>query len=173
MQVWLRRTLLLTLVITGVALYKAPPKQQSPQVVSAIASQASFASNRSSEPLPGMLPRNELDPARSDPFVGIPTVPKKSTTDSRPHPIPTPVPQVEVAPPPVMFRFLGRMINPQGRTIAYLTNGSDIISVSPNTQLADGYTVESITQEGVHLHHRPKNIRAVIAISPAKEGIAP
>jgi hypothetical protein len=121
--------------------------------------------------LPSTLPAMILDKADFDPFVG--QQPQPSTTPPKPAPAP-----VVVAPPPpaptapaLPYRYLGQMVDPSGKRYVYLGKADKEMPVAVGTQLDEGYVVEAIAADGVHVHYPPLDTRAVISI-PADNGTA-
>lgn len=127
---------------------------------------AAIATAAASGPLPAQLARAELEPAVAhDPFVGQapPPPPQAQTKPVEPPPPPPPMA------PTLSYRFLGRFVGPDGKTLVYLTrpDGRDL-PVGVGTRLDEGYVVEAITAEAVKLHYPPLDQRTSIPIPPAE-----
>ena len=96
-----------------------------------------------------------------DPFVGVVAAPPPT-----PAPIvqPVVVAAAAAAPPPQEYRFLGRVIGPDGVEQVLLSRGDTSVSISNGTVLDNGYVVESIAADAIALKFPPLNARAVISI---------
>jgi hypothetical protein len=123
---------------------------------------------RTNGPLPASLPAWSIDVARRDPFaVYLPT----------PSPAPTEPPPVEKpqrslpraaeprpAAPAVTYRFLGRMLTPDGQIITLLGRDEQSIEIKSGQMLDDGYKVEAITDQAVRLVYPPLGTVVEVAI---------
>jgi hypothetical protein len=108
------------------------------------------------------------DPSRGatfDPFVGVaPPAPP-------PAPIPVaPPPPAPAQPPPLTYRFFGRVDGVDGTAEIYLTRGNNVVRAQAGLKLDDGYVVEAITPVGVSVAYPPLDAHAVIPL-PAETGI--
>jgi len=121
--------------------------------------------------LPEHLPTALLDKAAADPFIDVqppaPPPPKPFVGPIYEPPPPRP------APPALNYRYLGQMTAPSGKTLVYLSKPDKDISVEVGTRLDEGYTVQAITREGVHLHYPALDARVVIAIPPGRDSASP
>lgn len=112
--------------------------------------------------LPADLPQPRLEPAVGDPFVGV----------QPPPPAPPPpvavvaMPAAPPAPPALNYRFLGRVVDPEGRLQVYLSGPDKEQLVAKGTQLAEGYVIQAITSTAVELYYPPLNYRTEIRIPP-------
>jgi hypothetical protein len=178
MRPWLRWTLVSTLAMTAAALLwpdntvhavgaavqrstQAPLMPQAPATVA-------YAGDAPIGPLPAELPHHHFDKAIFDPFVGVqpPAPPAPPTPKAFVGPIYEPPPP----PPAINYRYLGQMTSPTGEHFVYLSRGKDDIPVAVGTHLDEGYVVESIAADGVHLYYPPLKARTVIPMSaPAQD----
>lgn len=118
----------------------------------------------SSSALPKVLERPDLEPAERDPFVPSAVAPPPPP----PAVVPAPVVAMAPAPPPpqeVRYRFLGQMVTPQGERLVYLGWGEQAVAVKAGDRLEDGFVVDSLDGDGVHLVLPISQQRAVIPIS--------
>jgi hypothetical protein len=124
-----------------------------------------------SAPLPQMLQPWQLDVAVRDPFVPyVPPPPAEPPVPSperkkpiRPEPIAEPVRTA----PPMDYRFLGRMLTPEGRPIVLLARGDTTIEIQPGQQLDDGYRVETVGEQAIRLAYPPLGTAVDVPIPPA------
>ena len=66
------------------------------------------------------------------------------------------------------LRYLGRMQTPQGDTLVYLSTGDTALPVKQGDTLDNGFVIDSIDDDGIHLLYPPNQQRLVIAIPPAR-----
>jgi len=120
-------------------------------------------------PLPTRIVVPLLEKATFDPFVGVevrpPPQPKPPPTVAPPPPLPVMPPTRQV--PPQNYRFLGSLLDPGGKQWVYLARGDAALTVAVGAQLEEGYVVEAIDAQGVHLLYAPMDARVVIPIPPA------
>jgi hypothetical protein len=124
-----------------------------------------------STPLPHTLQPWQLDVAVRDPFVPYalpppaePPVPSpEGKKPVRPEPIAEPVRTA----PPMDYRFLGRMLTPEGRPITLLARGDTTIEVQPGQQLDDGYRVEAVSEQAIRLAYPSLGTVVDVPIPPA------
>lgn len=123
--------------------------------------------------LPSALPTTRVGLAVFDPFVGMQPPPQPPT------PLPTPSPPAVAAPPPAPtapalgYRYLGQMTDPNGKRLVYLAKADKELPVAAGMLLDEGYVVESIGADGVHLFYPPLDVRAIINIPPNNGSVAP
>ena len=96
-----------------------------------------------------------------DPFAGA--------TVSAPVAPPPPAASVPAAPPPPPppvqdYRFLGRVVGPDGSLQILLGSGDKAVAVAKGTVLDNGYLVDSITKDAVGLVFAPLDVRTSISI---------
>ena len=165
--------LALSLAASAFALWRPKPEGVGPAISMpvrlGVAGEGSGASNAASRPesLPERLPVSELGVAEFDPFAGaqplaVP-VPAAAPTPPMPPPVVPPQPQA----PPLNYRFLGRFTAPDGRSSIYLTSSDGDVRVDVSTRLKEGYVVEAIDEEGVHLVYPPLTTRVLVPIPQA------
>jgi hypothetical protein len=99
-----------------------------------------------------------------DPFVGVVAAQVPTTPLAV---IAPPVP----APPPMIYRFMGRMTAPDGTHQIFLTKGDNAVPIKVGKSLDDGYIVESIGPSNIVLSYPRLGVKVTIAI-PA-EGVGP
>ncbi|SEL65047.1 hypothetical protein SAMN05216359_1132 [Roseateles sp. YR242] len=114
-------------------------------------------------PIPGRLPELALEAADRDPFM-IPVPPPPPAPPPPPPPPPPPAPTA----PPLNYRFLGAMVDPQGDRKVYLARADKDVLVEVGSRLDEGYRVEAITEDEIRLIYEPLQQRAVIRIPPAQ-----
>ena len=113
-----------------------------------------------------------LEPARRNPFGA-----EAPISAARAASVPAPVPKLVVAQAPAVpvaaaivapfgYRYVGRVIDPQGQRIVYVGRGDQVVTVQAGTQLADGYVVESMSESAIEVVHAPTMQRQTIAIPP-------
>lgn len=125
-----------------------------------------------SAPLPRSLDAWQLEAAVRDPFVPYtPPAPAEPPVPPEPqrHKPAAPEPVAEPTPtaPPMDYRFLGRMLTPEGRTITLLTRGESTIEVQPGQQLEDGYRVEAVSAQAIRLVYPSLGTVVDVNIPPA------
>lgn len=180
MSPWLRWTLLGTLGLSGWAILfpaevtRAPGRTAAPQPVDPVAPvlvlpplpsvpAGPAVPSGMLAALPADLPQPRLEAAVGDPFVGVQPAP--------PPPPPPPVavvamPVVPPAPPALNYRYLGRVVDPDGKLLVYLGGADKEQLVAKGTQLAEGYVVQAITATAIELYYPPLDYRAQIRIPP-------
>jgi hypothetical protein len=187
MRPWLRWLLVGTLAMTAVALWwpvepvgtaliRAQAIAAQPELAPrpAMGSKAEPNSNSTSvaaAALPERLPVAQFDKADFDPFAGVqaapPPAPKPPPVAAAPPPAP-PAPVVRQA-PPQNYRYLGSLVDPSGQQWVYLARGDSAITVSAGTRLDEGYVVEAIDAQAVHLHYAPLDTHVAIIIPPVSD----
>lgn len=118
-------------------------------------------------PLPSELAQVKLGPARFDPFGS-------RRLDTRPFAsVPAAVASVAVvradapaiaAAPQLTYSFFGRMLEPQGQLLVYLSDGDAAIAIARGTQLAQGWVVDSVDASTVRLAHPASGTKAEIPL---------
>ncbi len=118
-------------------------------------------------PLPRELSPWQVDLASRDPFVPYappaPMEPAPAKVVRKLEPIAEPAPTA----PPMTYRFLGRMLTPEGRPITLLARGDAAIEVKAGQQLEEGYRVDSVNAQAVRLVYPPLGTVVDIAIPAA------
>lgn len=174
MRSWLRWCLAGSVVLSAAALLwpqSAPITQAVDTAPVSVSPAAPGMFNAASEPaitLPDKLSKEVISAATFDPFVGV--VPPAPAVVVQPPPVQ--VVQEPPAPvaPPLNYRYLGKMTDPSGRKWVYLATPDKELAVSLGTRLDEGYVVEAIRPDGVHLAYPPLGIKALI---PVPERVAP
>lgn len=162
------RSVLVVLVLLAFALYvrirTASPSAAAPAAVkprpAAVAATTAGATR-----LPSALHRPVLQPALRDPFAATPTVVGMATLPAAPPP-PPPPPALPAAPaPPALdLSFAGRMVAPDGSTAVLVLSGEGSLLLRAGEVLSNGYRVESIDAQAVHLSYPPLGTQARLAL---------
>jgi hypothetical protein len=178
MRPWLRWTLGTTLALTAAALFwpdntvrrvsaAVERHAQVPLLPQAPANTA-YAGDVRTGPLPGELARHHFDKATFDPFVGV--QPPAPPPPAAPRPFVGPIYEPPPPPPAINYRYLGQMTSPDGHHYVYLSRGNDDVPVAAGTRLDEGYVVESIAPDGVHLYYPPLKAHTVIPMPSPVQG---
>lgn len=77
-------------------------------------------------------------------------------------PAPPPPPQA----PPLPFRFLGKIADPDKGTAFLLIRGEEILSVGVGDTIDDRYRVDKLEAGQLYFHYQPLNIRQSLAVGP-------
>jgi hypothetical protein len=75
-------------------------------------------------------------------------------------------PQAAPLPPPLPFRYLGRMVG-DDRSVVFLEHGPNVYSVAVGDVLESAYSVESITETAVTFRHTALGVQQSLAIPRA------
>lgn len=139
-----------------------------------LARPASAASTRPHPPAiewPAELPRQMLATASRDPFQTAPppTPPTSAVVNSAAPPVP-----VETSPvvPPMRYRYLGQVTDPDGKRVILIAKGDREIAASPGTALEDGFLIQSIQAKTLALIHVATNTPFEIRIPDAHDSTA-
>lgn len=177
----MRRSLTWTLAATAVLSAAALWNSEVPRIVSAVeprirehVQELEFPASAQQPgatvlpPLPPTLAALTLESAKRDLFAA--TVPMAAPASAPPTYVavaapPAPPPQA----PSIQLRFLGTMLDPEGKRLVYLARGDAAVLVGIGDRLDEGYVVESITADSVGLVYPQFNTRASIAIPPAPQ----
>lgn len=81
-----------------------------------------------------------------------------------PAPAPEPIQTVELAPPPLPYRFLGQMQD-GGKRVLYLGRGEQVVLAHQGDVLEDSYKVVSIGDSQIEFESVQSGIRQVLPIS--------
>jgi hypothetical protein len=109
------------------------------------------------------------DRAEHDPFQRPATVvapAPKPLASAQPATVPPPPAPVLPSPPPLTYRFLGRMRSPDGQTLVLLSNGSEVVAATAGVALDDGYIIERVSADAVHLQHTAPDATRSLALPP-------
>ncbi len=172
----LRRLLLLSMLLSALALWWPQDSAPTVDVSRAVASsswptasiQSGAALVAAPLPLPAELPAPVFEHAEFDPFIGTPTAP---AVPAEPVLMVAPQPAMAMAPapplataPPMNYRYLGQMVDPGGRIWHYLARAEASFAIEAGTRLDDGYVVQAIDTAGVRLHYPAMDVYAVIPV---------
>jgi hypothetical protein len=105
-----------------------------------------------------------LEPAARDPFA--PEAPQPQQPASTPAAVVTPPPPPPPAPPPLGLTFVGRMVAPDGTASIMASNGSDTLTLRSGLTLPNGYRVEAIDEQAVHLSYPGLHATARLDLPP-------
>lgn len=123
-------------------------------------------------PLPVQLQAGEWTAATFDPFVGVapppPPVPKVVAP-----PVVVNAPVILPQPPAMNYRYLGQLVDPDGKQTYYVVRGDNVVPIAVGTKLDDGYMVEAIKADGIRLLYPPLGSRTVIYIPPPPDPVVP
>ena len=114
------------------------------------------------QPLPTELPQPQFEASATDPFVGPTSLAPSRTLAVT---VDAPPPSSPVA-PAINYRFLGRVVDPDGQTLIYLSHADKDLRVARGTQLEEGYVVEAIRPDAVLLYYAPLDFHTQIRIPP-------
>lgn len=116
---------------------------------------------------PGSLaPHHPLAPSVFDPFAGMPPTPVQPAPPVQVQaPVAPSVPEPP-RPPPLNYRFLGRMVDPAGQVVTLLMRADQVVPIVVGQQLDEGYLVERIDDTAVHLDYPPLAVKASIPVPP-------
>lgn len=111
--------------------------------------------------LPTALDRPLLQPALRDPFAAAPTAVALPAAPPAPSPLALP-PVLPAAPVPPAhgLSVAGRMVAPDGSTVVLVLSAEGSLLLRTGQVLANGYQVESIDAQAVHLRYPPLGTQA-------------
>ncbi len=117
--------------------------------------------------IPNAPPR--IEPAQRDIFApfAVPQPPTLPVREVAPISAPAEAP-VPVA-PLVSYRFVGRMVAPDGHPVTLLENEHGPVEAEPGKLLDQGYVVKSVSAETVQLAYPPLSLTVEIPIPPPSE----
>lgn len=110
------------------------------------------------ETSPIQVVKERCEPVRIETFVPVAFAPHSvaAPTVARPKPIvaaaPTP------APPPLPFRYMGRLVE-DGKPEVFVLRGEEHFSVAAGDRLGSDYRVEEVTESEIVFLYLPLNIR--------------
>jgi hypothetical protein len=123
-------------------------------------------------PLPALLERNVVEPARRDPFADVTAAPT-AALPAKPAQVaalapPPATPAAAPSPPPLQWRLIGTMATPTGQRLVVLTHSNEqqTVVAEPGVQLDGGYQVSAVTADAVRLLYPPLQTEVVIPIPP-------
>ena len=123
-------------------------------------------------PLPTVLGRVVVEPARRDPFYDSPVVavaaPMNAVSVVALQPPPSPVPAPVPPAPPLQWRLLGTMATPAGQRLVVLTHNSEqqTVVAEVGVSLDGSYEITAVTADAVRLLYPPTRTEVVIPIPP-------
>lgn len=176
MRPWLRWTLIVTLLLSVIAIaWPSKTAQAVAQVADRTAERAkalapattTVAAESVVSPLPAMLPTHFLDKATFDPFAGVQPPPPPAPEAEKP--LMGPLQPAPVARPALNYRYLGQFTDPSGKRSVYLSRADKDITVEVGAKLDEGYTVEAIGPDGIRLYYPPLRAHASIPIPAAAQ----
>jgi hypothetical protein len=155
--------------LVGAATARGPAPETASSSAPAVFPMQTVTTSSDVQMLPGELTQIALDQSTFDPFVGVPP-PQPVVT--APAVISTPVAAPPPAAPPATYRFMGRMVDPSGQQLIYLSRGDSTVIAAVGTVLEDGYVVDSIDTDAVVLLYPQTATRVRLSI-PAADDKAP
>ena len=148
---------------------------QTPQATVVAAREQVATLPRSQAPAPKPLPMRwdapMLEPARRNPFGDVPAPVAPAAPPAPKLVVPQAAPVVAAhAPPaaarPFAYRYVGRVIDPQGQRVVYIGHGDVVLAVQSGTQLGDGYVVEMLSESTIEFVNPATQHRHTMAIPP-------
>ena len=125
-------------------------------------------------PLPARWDAPVLEAARRNPFgadaatapvvKAEPPAPKLVVAQPVAAAVASLVPQAVIT--PFGYRYVGRVVDPQGQRVIYVARGDTVVTVQQGTALSDGYVVESISESSIDVVNTATQQRHTIAIPP-------
>ncbi|KVO77309.1 hypothetical protein WL61_00065 [Burkholderia ubonensis] len=147
-----------------VAGHRAPPSRAIAQAAAA-ASAASGA--RVDAPTPAATPREKLAALRAPVSVESANDPFTASSWLPPPPVEAPLPTARPAPPtapPVPFTYVGELDAKADKPQVFLSNGDQLLIVSPGDVIDGQYRVDSVSASNVVLTYLPLNQTQVVSI---------
>ncbi|OJA35259.1 hypothetical protein [Burkholderia ubonensis] len=147
-----------------VAGHRAPPSRAIAQAASA-ASAASSA--QIDTPTPAATPREKLAALRAPVSVESANDPFTASSWLPPPPVEAPLPTARPAPPtapPVPFTYVGELDAKADKPQVFLSNGDQLLIVSPGDVIDGQYRVDAVSASNVVLTYLPLNQTQVVSI---------
>ncbi|KVQ94935.1 hypothetical protein [Burkholderia ubonensis] len=147
-----------------VAGHRAPPSRAIAQAASAAAA-ASGA--QVDAPTPAATPREKLAALRAPVSVESANDPFTASSWLPPPPVEAPLPTARPAPPtapPVPFTYVGELDAKADKPQVFLSNGDQLLIVSPGDVIDGQYRVDSVSASNVVLTYLPLNQTQVVSI---------
>jgi len=121
---------------------------------------------------PDTVPRQTLSAAVRDPFaVNTPSPPPAPmAVSSTPAPAPAEAPP---AVPPMSYRYLGQVTDPDGKRLILLAKGAKEAAVSTGALLEDGFRVQGIQAKAISIVHTATNTAFEISIPDTHDPTSP
>ncbi|KVD10678.1 hypothetical protein WI81_25785 [Burkholderia ubonensis] len=149
-----------------VAGHRAPPSRAIAQAASA-ASAAAASSARVDAPTPAATPREKLAALRAPVSVESANDPFTASSWLPPPPVEAPLPTARPAPPtapPVPFTYVGELDAKADKPQVFLSNGDQLLIVSPGDVIDGQYRVDAVSASNVVLTYLPLNQTQVVSI---------
>ncbi|KWZ61049.1 hypothetical protein WK57_11050 [Burkholderia ubonensis] len=150
-----------------VAGHRAPPSRAIAQAASAAAAAAAASSARVDAPTPAATPREKLAALRAPVSVESANDPFTASSWLPPPPVEAPLPTARPAPPtapPVPFTYVGELDAKADKPQVFLSNGDQLLIVSPGDVIDGQYRVDSVSASNVVLTYLPLNQTQVVSI---------
>ncbi|WP_080497594.1 hypothetical protein [Burkholderia ubonensis] len=150
-----------------VAGHRAPPSQALGQAASAASASAAAAVTRASTDTPTPTPREQLAALRAPVSVESANDPFTASSWQPPPPVEAPPPIARPAPPtapPVPFTYVGELDAKADKPQVFLSNGDQLLIVSPGDVIDGQYRVDSVSASNVVLTYLPLNQTQVVSI---------
>ncbi|KVX93621.1 hypothetical protein [Burkholderia ubonensis] len=147
-----------------VAGHRAPPSRAIAQAASAA---AAASSAQVDAPTPAATPREKLAALRAPVSVESANDPFTASSWLPPPPVEAPLPTARPAPPtapPVPFTYVGELDAKADKPQVFLSNGDQLLIVSPGDVIDGQYRVDSVSASNVVLTYLPLNQTQVVSI---------
>ncbi|KVD60467.1 hypothetical protein [Burkholderia ubonensis] len=150
-----------------VAGHRAPPSRAIAQAASAASAAAAASSAQVDTPTPAATPREKLAALRAPVSVESANDPFTASSWLPPPPVEAPLPTARPAPPtapPVPFTYVGELDAKADKPQVFLSNGDQLLIVSPGDVIDGQYRVDSVSASNVVLTYLPLNQTQVVSI---------
>ncbi|KVT35053.1 hypothetical protein [Burkholderia ubonensis] len=147
-----------------VAGHRAPPSRAIAQAASAA---AAASSAQVDAPTPAATPREKLAALRAPVSVESANDPFTASSWLPPPPVEAPLPIARPAPPtapPVPFTYVGELDAKADKPQVFLSNGDQLLIVSPGDVIDGQYRVDAVSASNVVLTYLPLNQTQVVSI---------
>ncbi|KIP18333.1 putative proline rich transmembrane protein [Burkholderia sp. MSHR3999] len=147
-----------------VAGHRAPPSRAIAQAASAA---AAASSAQVDTPTPAATPREKLAALRAPVSVESANDPFTASSWLPPPPVEAPLPTARPAPPtapPVPFTYVGELDAKADKPQVFLSNGDQLLIVSPGDVIDGQYRVDAVSASNVVLTYLPLNQTQVVSI---------
>ncbi|KWC53547.1 hypothetical protein [Burkholderia ubonensis] len=150
-----------------VAGHRAPPSRAIAQAASAAAAASAASGARVDAPTPAATPREKLAALRAPVSVESANDPFTASSWLPPPPVEAPLPAARPAPPtapPVPFTYVGELDAKADKPQVFLSNGDQLLIVSPGDVIDGQYRVDAVSASNVVLTYLPLNQTQVVSI---------
>ncbi|KVD54459.1 hypothetical protein WI85_09290 [Burkholderia ubonensis] len=150
-----------------VAGHRAPPSRAIAQAASAAAAASAASGAQVDTPTPAATPREKLAALRAPVSVESANDPFAASSWLPPPPVEAPLPTARPAPPtapPVPFTYVGELDAKADKPQVFLSNGDQLLIVSPGDVIDGQYRVDSVSASNVVLTYLPLNQTQVVSI---------